>query len=159
MEEEKEKSLTRDEKISEILKFVQPGKKKKEKKFKLPSKAKINPKRMKDGYCTIVVMEDNHNIDFVKEPIIDGTIKLKNTFHVIGEEEVYFYKNKPIIFQPKRLLNPYNPLKEKHETYGHKYFMVRMLADKITTRKKMGIGVAVGLLVVVGIVIYAIFGG
>ena len=155
----KEKKVGRLERMEQQLEELQGKKKKQPKKFRLPGKAKVNPKRMREGYCTVVIMEDNHNINFVKEPIIDGTIKLKNTFHVVGEEEVYFYKNKPLIFQPKRLLNPYNPLKQKHETYGHQYFMVRMLADKIVARKKMSLGIGIGLLVIVGIVIYAVLGG
>lgn len=154
-EEEKPRTLERIEKLL----VEQKDEKKKKKKFRLPSKAKVNNKRLKEGYTTIVVIEDNKNIDFVKEPIIDGTIKLIDTFHATNPDDIFSYKGKPIIFLPKRSLNPYNPLQGEHETYGQKYVMARMEGDKIITKKKMGMGLAIGGLIIVALVVYAIFGG
>lgn len=131
--------------------------KKKEKKFKLPFKGRINRKRMKDGYVTIIKIEDNKNIDFTREPIVDGTIKMVDSFHAIDSDDVFFYKNKPIIFQPKKKVNPYNPLDGEHETYGQKYIMARMKSDSIITKKGMGMGMTIGGVILVGIIAYGIF--
>ena len=132
------------------------------KKFKLPFKAKLNKKKLKDGYVTIVTINDNKNIDFTRERIIDGTIKMPTkdlSFHAIDSKDIYFYKGKPIIFQPKRALNPYNPLETAHETYGQKYVMARMEGDKIALKKSFGMGIGIVVIIVIAIIAYAIFGG
>ena len=132
----------------------------KPKKFKIPMKARLNKGKMKKGYVTIVKFEDNMNIDFVREPIIDGTYKLDgDSFHAVDSEDVFFYKNKPVIFQAKRKLNPSNLLKSEHQTYGQKYIMARMKSDSIIGKKKMGWGAGIIGLVVLGIIIYAVMSG
>ena len=157
MEEFKEPTLK--EKIDELYYQKNNGNQKKAKNFKLPFKARLNKKKMRDGYVTIVKIEDNKNIDFTREPIIDGTIKLKDTFHAVDSDEVFFYKNKPLIFQSKRKLNPYNPLAEEHQTYGQKYIMARMKGDSILSKKSMGWGAGIGALILVGIIAYSIIAG
>lgn len=132
---------------------------KKSKKFRLPFKAKISKKRMREGYVTIMVINENKNVDFTREPIKDGTYNIGDTFHAVKSEDVLFYKGRPIVIQPKKKLNPYNPLVEKNETYGQKYVMARMEGDKLTLKKKIGWGMSIGLLIIVGIVIYAIITG
>ena len=151
--EEREPTLK--EKIDELY----YGNQKKIKKFKIPLKSRIGKKKMKDGYVTIVKIEDNKNIDFTREPIVDGTIKMVDSFHAINSDDVFFYKNKPIIFQPKRKLNPYNPLAGDHQTYGQKYIMARMKSDSIISKSKMGWGAGIGGLVLIGIIAYAILAG
>lgn len=133
---------------------------KKVKKFKLPRKARLNKKKMREGYVTIIKIEDNKNLDFVREQIIDGTIKMDgDSFHAIDSENVFFYKNKPIILQAKRKLNPYNPLEGEHQTYGQKYIMARMKSDSIISKKKLGWGAGIGGLILVGIILYTILAG
>lgn len=147
------------EKLENIEKMLEEQKKKPEKKFKLPSKAKVSNRKLKDGYITIVEVQENKNIDFKKLPIIDGTIKLGDTFHAIESEDVFLYKGKPVIFQSKNKLNPYNPLKGEHETYGQKYVMARMEGDKLTLKKKIGWGMSIGLLIIIGIIAYSVLAG
>lgn len=134
---------------------------KKRKKFFVPFKARVSRKGMKDGYVSVVVIEDNHNIDFRKEKVVDGTIKLDDTFHSINPEVIYFYKGKPFIFQPKRKQNPYNPLSGDHETYGDKYILARMEGDKIVGGKKraLGWGMGIGGIIILGIIVYSFLTG
>ena len=129
------------------------------KKFRLPWKARVNRLKLKKGYITIGVIEDNMNLDFRKEPIIDGTIKLDNTYHAVEEFDIFNYKNKPFIFQCKSKINPYNPLKGEHETYGQKYVMARMEGERIISKKQMGWGISIGILIIVGVIIYALATG
>ncbi len=132
----------------------------KKKKFFIPFKARLGKKQIKDGYVSILKIEDNHNIDFVKEPIRDGVINMGDTFHAIDPEDIFFYKNKPFIFQAKRSQNPYNPLSEAHETYGHKYILARMEGDKILGKKKaIGWGITIVGIVIAGIIAYSFITG
>ena len=156
---EQEKSLK--EEIREMRGLIEQTKdnSRKPKPFKLPFKAKINKARLSKGYVTVGIINDNKSLDFIREPIIDGTIKLDDTFHAVEDFDIYSYKGKPFIFQPKSKLNPYNPLEGKHETYGQKYVMARMEGDKITSKKKMGLGISIGLVIILGIIGYALFTG
>jgi len=133
---------------------------KKKKKFFIPFSARVSRKKMKEGYVSIVTIEDNHNISFRKEKIADGVIKLDDSFHAINSNDIFFYKGKPFIFQPKRKQNPYNPLIGKHETYGDKYILARMEGDKIVgQRKAIGWGMSIGGLIILGIIAYSFFTG
>lgn len=136
------------------------GGKGKAKKFFIPFKARIGKKSMRDGYASVVVIEDNHNIDFRKEKITDGVIQLDDSFHAINPNHIYFYKGKPFIFQPKRKQNPYDPLSGKHETYGDKYILAKMEEGKITGKKrKLGWGLTIGGIVILGIIVYSFLTG
>ena len=154
-----EKSL-KDE-IRELKGIVEDTQKesKRERKFRLPFKARVSRSKLSKGYITVAIINDNKSLDFIKEPIIDGTIKLSDTFHAVEDFDIFSYKGKPFVFQPKSKLNPYNPLEGQHETYGQKYVMARMEGDKITTKKKIGWGLSIGALVIVGIIVYALFTG
>jgi len=155
---EEEKSL-KDE-VREMREAFEAAARKKTKKFNLPMKARISRGRLNKGYITVAIINENRNIDFKREPIIDGTIKLDDTFHAVTDlDDMLFYKGKPFIFQPKDKINPYNPLKENHETYGQKYVMARMEGDKITTKKKIGWGLTIGGLIIGGVIAYALLTG
>jgi len=135
------------------------NKSKKPRPFKLPFKAVVNPGKLKKGYLTIVKIEDNMAVDFTREPIIDGTVKLEDTYHAIEEFDIYNYRGKPLIFQPKSKLNPYNPfrtpLEGENETYGQKYVMARMEGERITAKKQLGWGI--GIFVIIGIIALGVY--
>ncbi len=154
--EEESKSLK--EQLQEINKKLDE-KKKKPKKFRLPWKARVGKKKVREGYATIVEIQENKNIDFIKERITDGTINLGNTIHAVDPNDIFFYKGKPLIFQCKNKLNPYNPLKGEHETYGQKYVMARMEGDKLTLKKSLGWGLSIGILIVAAIIGYSVLFG
>lgn len=147
------------EEIQKLTEVISSGGIKKSKKFKLPLKAKVSKSKLGKGYVTVAVINENKHIDLTREPIVDSTIKVKDTFHAIDEEEIFFYKGKPFVFQAKNKLNPYNPLKGSNETYGQKYVMARMEGDKIITKKKMGWGIGIGVLVIIGIAVYYLLAG
>jgi len=156
---EEEKTSIRDE-LKEMRQLLAEGvNKKKPKAFRLPLRAKLSKGKLKKGYVTVQVIDDNKGINFVREPIIDGTIKLDGTFHAIEEYDILNYQGKPFIIQPKSKLNPYNPLEGKHETYGQKYIMARMEGDKIITKKQIGWGISILGLIIGVVIIYAVFFG
>ncbi len=131
---------------------------KKTKKFRLPFKARVSKRKMREGYTTIMVINENKNVDFTREPIKDGTYNIDDTFHAVQSEDVLFYKGRPLVIQVKKKLNPYSSDGD-NETYGQKYVMARMEGDKLTLKKKIGWGMSIGLLIIVGIVIYAVITG
>ena len=157
--EEEEIHKTLREELIEIKEEIRNTKGKKPKQFKLPFYSRLKKGHLKKGYVTVAVIEPNMSINFVREPIIDGTIRLENTFHAVEEFDIFNYKGKPFIFQPRNKLNPYNPMKGTNETYGQKYVMARMEGDKIVSKKKIGIGISIGVLIIVAVIVYALFSG
>lgn len=156
MEQEK-KSLR--EEIEELKKLSE----KNNKKFKLPFKAKVAKSKAKKGYITIAVINENKTVDFIKEPIVDGTILLggeTKSIHSVNVKDVFTYKGKPLIFQAKKKLNPYNPLAGSNETYGQPYVMARMEGDKLKVKKSFGmIGWIIGGIILLVIIYSLITGG
>jgi len=166
-----EKSLK--EQLKEINEKLPEVKNPKEKKFKLPWKARLGKAKLKKGYITVEVINENKEIDFKREPIGDGTVKIGDTIHAIDELDVFTYKGKPFAHIPKTKLNPWNPLSDylntertydgkrlgKNEIYGQKYIMARMKADFIKTAKKIGWGATIFILAIIGIIAYAFITG
>lgn len=141
------------DKVAEkVLAEIDKKKKVKVKKFKLPLKARVSKRKLKDGYITVMVGRDNKNVDFVKAKMEDGTYKLDGeSYHTTDEDSILSYKGKPLIVQPKKGLNPINILKGNNETYGHKYIMAKMKTDLIKPKKG-------GAKVLIWIVVIAIVG-
>lgn len=157
MEEDKKSLTERIEALESLETKANPPKK-----FRMPYRGKVGKAKMKKGYITVVTINDNKSVDFTKDRIIDGTIKLQGgdlSFHAVDPEDVFTYKGKPLIFQAKRKLNPYNPLSGKHETYGQKYVMARMEGDKISMKKSIGwIGWVLGI-IILAVIGYAVLSG
>ena len=150
-----------------------PKKKDKKKIFKLPSKAKVNKANLKKGYVTIEVIGENKEVFFTKEPIIDGTVKIGDTVHAVDELDIFTYKGRPFVHQPKTKINPWNPLTtylneerisdgkkvNKNEIYGQKYVMSRMKNDMVSSKKPVGAWIWIVLVAIAGIVVYAFIKG
>jgi len=122
----------------EKLEKEKESEKVKKRKFRLPRKGKVSKRKMRQGYITLVVMNENRNIDFRKEKLEGGSYKLDDTWHALKDSDVFFYKNKPIVLQPKHRKNPWNPFKLKNNVYGQKRIMARMMNDQIKVKRKMG---------------------
>ncbi len=147
-EEEKEEPKGLTTQVNEIHTALVADKdvkkrKKRVKKARIPFRARISKRKLKQGYSTIAVVDANKNVTFEKQKIEGSTFKLgkkeNETFHAINSEDILTYKGKPFIIQPKTKLNPCNPLKDsKNETYGQKYVMARMQGDFIKPKKKFG---------------------
>ena len=128
--------------------------------FRLPVKARVSKLKLRKGFATVQVINENKTIEFRREPIIDGTIKLNDTYHAIAELDIFNYKGKPFIMLPKNRLNPFNPINLTNQTYGQKYVMARMHSDAIKLNKGFGnIGWIIFILAIIGIAAYYFLGG
>lgn len=147
---------TMKEKIDEVYEKLKDVEEK-PKPIKMPRRGKLSKMKQRKGFITIVRVDDNGNIDFEKQKIVDSTFKLSNdTYHVLPDETpekrspILSYKGKPCLIQVSKRLNPFNPFDEKNETSGQKYLMARMLTDAIKIKSK---GSGILLWVIVGVII------
>ena len=160
---EEEKSPIREE-IDFIKKAISGEDKKKDKPFKLPFKAKLNRQKVKKNWVTYLYIQDNGNIDFRKEQIIDQTTVLDGCPRIATSDMVLRYKNRPFIIQPSWSVKPFSPVDNYSETEkqtlnskGYKLLMIRMQQEAIKAKTKISWLLILGGLVIAGIVIYALF--
>jgi len=160
MSEEK-KGLT--ERIGELegisKEIIEELQKKKTKKFRLWTKGLLGKAKLRKGYCVILVINENGSAFFKKEPIIEGVVKVGDTFHAIDKDSIFTYKNKPFLIIAKNRVNPYNPLQMPGETHGDRYILARMQNEAIKPKKTIGaIGWWIFILAIIGIVAYYFMG-
>lgn len=133
---------------------------KKSKLFRLPSRAKLSNGKISKGYATVQVIKQNGAVEFTREPIVASTVKLEDTYHAVDGEDILTYKGKPFLIIPEIKKNPYNPNNGANETYGQKHIRNRMLNETIQEKKKIGgLGIGIGILIIAGIIVYALISG
>jgi len=146
--------------IEEIKQMLNNGKKKK---FGLKMKGLLGRRKLRLGYCIVRVRNENGAITFRKEPIVDSTIKLDDTFHVLDAECISTYKNKPYVEIDKDQIwarGKTNPDSIENQTRGQKYILARMQNEAIQVKKGIGaMGGWILLLLIAGGVAYYFFGG
>lgn len=150
--------------IEENMKLIREAlEKKKPKKFNLLYKGVIGRRKIKAGYVLVISIGENKGISFWKEPIVDSTVKLGDTFHHVNPENIFIYKNRPAILIYKSKIEAFGKEGEedKNETMGQKYILARMQNEAIMPKKKLG---AIGgwlliILIAVGVAYYFFGGG
>ncbi len=154
------------EKVDKLLEMQRQNvnsNEKKPKSFRMPFKGKLGKAKLKRGYVTVEEIAENNVINFRKEPIIEGTIKLNDTYHDIDDLDILIYKGKPLVILPKKSKFPYNPNRKevKNNTYAQKHIQSRMLNEAIEgAKKKLGIaGMSIGGIILVAVIAYAFIAG
>ena len=162
---ENERSLR--EEIELMRKTISGEKeKKKEKKFKIPFRAKLNNQKLKKNWVTYLYVKDNGDVDFRKEQIVDQTTMLDGSPRIATSDTILRYKGKPLIIQPSWSVKPFSPVDNYNETEkqnlnskGYRLLMIRMQQEAIKAKMKLNWLLILGGLVIAGIVIYALFFG
>lgn len=152
---EEEKGSLREEMKRLADNYEELSKKVKKKKFKIPFGARVSKRKVKQDYVIVQILNENKNIEFQKKPIIDGTVRLKDTVHAVDDLDVFFYKKTPMIHIARKYLTSYNPMVEQKDplsksntTYGQKYIMNRMLKDTIKEGAKRISGAVIFFLII-----------
>lgn len=165
-----EKSL-RDE-IRDLKETLRPitEKESKPKKFRIPMKGRVGKANVRKGYATILELKENKQTDFSRQKIEDNCIKITDSkgkqYYSLDdpENEVFFYKGKPLIILDRKRMNPYNQVRDysngKNEVYWEEYVINKMEADYIKAKKSISNWwLLIGGLVLIALVIYAVFTG
>jgi len=160
--EEKSRFDRIEEKIDQVL-----NKKQAKKEFKIPFSARVMGKKGKENYITVMKVNDNGNVSFTKEQIIDQTIMLDNIPRIASGEHVLKYKRNPIIIVPSWSVQPFSPSQSKKESLsdgsnsnGYRLLMNRMQVEAIKLGKKIGgLGIGIGALIIIGVIVYALVTG
>ena len=155
------KDMTLREKLDMIIKRQDELFKAKEiKKFRLPSKAKINRGKIRKNWVTVQYITENGQTDFFKAQIVDGTITIDGIPRIATADFIMDYKGKPMILIPAWSLRPYSPVEsyekcveDKLTTTGRKLVIAKMKHDAIAPKKaNMGmiVWVILGIAIIAG---------
>jgi len=158
MEEIKEiKDMSIKDKIDTLYDTViKEDKKKKDKKLRLPRRAKVSKRRSKRGYCGVLFVNETGNISGQKTKLEGGTYDTKDkNIHYTDGHEIMFWDGKfPVLWQRHDKLNPTNLFPkagDKNEIYGQEYVKLRIKKDVIKDVKKAGgMSIIIMIAVVVG---------
>lgn len=140
----------------------------KEKKFRYPFGKKVGKSQRKKNYVTVIIMQENGNLDFKKYQIKDQTIIHDLIPRIAGAGYVlHDKKGNPVIILPAWSVEPLNPSEHYKTSFvtgtntnGYKLLMNAMESEKVLGKKKMGkvlpwiIGIGLA-----AIIIYAIISG
>ena len=139
----------------------------KTKKFRLPWKSKVNKKKAKKNWITIMKINENGYCDFKRVKIDDQTFMEDGIPRLASAPYILRYKKNPLVILPSWSVKPFSPAEQYEKSMedgsnikGYKILMAAMI--KATVGDKKGIGgwvkwvIGLGLL---GLIIYAIVTG
>lgn len=131
--------------VQEIKAMLQPEKKTKAKKFRLPFGKKVGKSQAKKNFITIMKINENGNIDFSKQQIKDQVIIVDGVPRLSTPDYVLRWKKNPMIIIPSWSVKPYVPKEEVEKSLsdgsnvvGYKLLMAKMLSEAIKPTKQMG---------------------
>lgn len=163
MAEEKTQPMGTNAKLDKLIEILgQEGitKAKAPKKFNMPWSGKLSNGKLKQGYVTIIQIDENSALTFKKEKIQDSTVKLGDTFHAIGQDDIMTYKGKPALIIAKKDKKSFNPNSTINNTFAQKHIMSRMMNEVIGTAKKLSLaGMSIGAIILLGVIVYAFAAG
>lgn len=160
-----------DEKLDKIERLLTAKDNEKERKFKLPFKAKVSDNKAKKNYVGVLRINENGVITPSKEPIeeqtvmIDGVPRLANPDYVLKWK--IGTKTYPIMIIPNHSVKPFSlsedfkrSLNDGSNTAGYKLLMNKMKLSTVESGKKSigKLGWVFGA-VIIGIIGYALISG
>lgn len=98
--------------IKEIQKALQE---KKVKEQKIPWRARLGRRRIRQGWASVLYIKNNKSVDFLKAPIEDNTIKIGDLTHEATPDDILIYKGKPMLIIPEWREKPIRPWRAKED--------------------------------------------
>lgn len=140
--------------------------KRQEKKSKLERKLKLTTGKKKRNYVVILKINENRDLEIVKEPIQNQSVTIDGVPRLATGEHVLNYKKEPILIQPSWSVEPFAPSKHFKEsledgsnTRGYSILLARMKEGAISAKKNIGWGLSIGMIIILGVLAYGLFAG
>lgn len=117
---------------------------KKQKPFKLPFGKKVGKAQKRKNWITIMLLNENGNVDFKKAPIEDQTVLVDSLPRLAAAGYVVYWKKNPMIILPSWSVEPFSPLEHYEKSLlsgsnnaGYRLLMARMENEKLSGRTRM----------------------
>lgn len=166
MDEEQENKTLKEEisQLNENLEYLNKKKIKKVKEFKIPFSKRVRGRKARENYITVMYINENGGIVYKKKQIKDQSITINGIPRLATAEYVLRYKRNPMIIQPSWSVEPFSPKENKKktsenemDTSGYRILLNIIKSEAIKGVKKMGWGLSIGAIIILGIIIYALF--
>lgn len=125
---------------------------------------KLGKMAKKKGFVQYLYIHENGEIEATKVPISEGTTAYEDAPRLATPDYLLSYKGTPTIIQPAWSSKPFSKVenfeetvKEKMLSAGWRLLALRAEAGDVKTKKKMGMGVIIGILLALVVVGYLIF--
>lgn len=127
-------------------------KEKKPKIFKIPFKGKVGKGKVKRNWVTVMDLYENRNVEFTRQQIQDQTIMIDGIPRIATPDNVFIYKNKPLIINLRWSVKPLSPSDTQYlniaanykeieqkglNVKGYKVLMDRMKREALSTKKSL----------------------
>lgn len=120
-------------------------KEKKVKKFSMPWNIRLFGKgALKRNYVIVCYINDNKNVQFMKVPISESAMMIKDSPYVAMAEHMLTYNNKPMLIVPSWNTTPFSPKenldeaeKERTLNLGYRILLNKMKTEVTLAKKKM----------------------
>lgn len=169
--EEKEK--TKDKSIrdlmQEIVKQNETAEKTKKFRFGFMDDLKIRlfgKKAMKNNYVIVCLINENRHVSFIKVPIKENALMIKDSPYVAMSDHILLYNKKPMLIIPSWSTEPFSPKKdleeadrEKRMNLGYRILLNKMKIEVTSAKKQINWLLIVGGLAVIGGLVYLISSG
>lgn len=154
------------ESLKEILEDIRNNQaklveEKKVKKWRMPWKAKVGKGKAKQGYITVQYINSNNESDFMKVPVSEGAMMIKDAPYLATPDYFLTHKGKPMIIVHADSSEPYCPKKHLEESeknhmlqLGNRIILNKLKSETIKPKKPIPWGVVIGGLAVIGIIFY-----
>jgi len=156
--------------IREILLEIKgntDNKKSKERKFRIPLKARVGKHKAEKGWIIIQKINDNRQVTFEKKPIEEQTIVVDGIPRIVTPDETLIYKRKPFLILPSWSTKPFSPtdnyqdaILNGYASQGYKLLLNRIKSEIIKPKMKISGVVIFGIIIaIVALGYMAIKGG
>lgn len=140
-----EKSLKDEIKeLTEVIKESQ-AKKEKKKEFKIPFFKRVRPSQAKKNYITVIKINENGHVEFLKKQIEEQTIMVDGIPRLANGRYIMHHKKNPIMILPTWSVEPLDPAKHYEQSLlngsnskGYKLLMSKMKSSSIESKKIAG---------------------
>ena len=148
-------------------KFDELVESKQAKNWKMPWKARIGRIKAKKNWTTVLFINDNREVKFMKLQIDEQTVKADGTPRIASTDYMMTYKRKPFIIIPSWSVKPFSPVdnyeeaeKENMLAVGYRLLLNKMKSEVIKPKMSMSWGlIIVGILILGGVAYYLLKGG
>lgn len=143
---------------------LEVSKKKKEKKFKIPSKARVNTSKARKNFVTVMKVNENGHVDFSRHQITEGSLIIDGIPKISTTDYMLYYKKNPLIILPSWSLKPFSPVehyedieKQRMNAAGMKLILNKIEQGEIKQKGQISGKIIFGAIIVLIIVVYFLF--
>lgn len=134
-----------------------------QKKSKLIRKMKTTQQKKSNNWVTIIKINENKGIKIEKQQIRGQSVIVDDVPRLATGEYLLNFNKEPVLIVPSWSVKAFTPsedyqrsLADGSNTAGYRILLERMQSGVLAAKKKLSMGVAIGVLILLGVVLYGV---